>query len=653
MPRIWKRLTTIIGLGIQCFRITFRNMIGFVNLFRRHEDAEELRKKLQAARVEYPAQSHQFFVPNSSKDSILTKEVIASVIHAARPKLGCNGARDQAERVCAEARNLFAILAYLKKGQDICSFLDEGISDKDLPFERIKNSKSKFALQRKDRSRIETLDAWEEADLESLGGTQWCMIAPIFKDETKHYKFHMNTVLPFMDPEGDEEEEPVNKSGGGYSEVFTTRIHPAHHKFDNHWALTDRDHKVAIKRLHKSDSDEFEKERSIHTTLGQKKNASPHLVKLLATYEYKEKYHFIFPRADCNLRKYWNKNPTPEIDKKHFLWSLKQMYGIAKALNIIHNFRVTVKLDGKGRTSTGGVEFSVTKGEELFGRHGDIKPENILWFRRIPEHQYKREAGMEDQEGGVLQITDFGLGRFHGQDSKTEPQPNGVVGSPTYEPPECRLRRPVSRAYDLWSLGCLYLEFATWLIMGFDAIDHFSESRLRTSSLDPAFAEDYFFTVVHKPGGTNAEVRDDVVNWAQRLHEHPNCSKFIHDLVDLIMKDLLVVEAKDRIHARGLCDSFKDFLEKAKEDENYLCNPDPRPRKGSSRQGGKDSRPTQNESHTMSISPPKTSPKKPTSPKKSVAFEDEGSSSKSKQAGSRDLVDRSAGTLGRINENQN
>jgi serine/threonine protein kinase len=126
------------------------------------------------------------------------------------------------------------------------------------------------------------------------------------------------------------------------------------------------------------------------------------------------------------------------------------MAGIASALSSIHNFTVTYPLsvDGPGNVRLQkDAKLSVEKSEELYGRHGDIKPENILWFQETPD---------TDDEAGILQIADFGLGRFHGRESRSNVHPDGVVGSPTYEPPECKLHRPVSRAYDIWSLGYLY-----------------------------------------------------------------------------------------------------------------------------------------------------------------------------------------------------
>lgn len=385
--------------------------------------------------------------------------------------------------------------------------------------------------------------------------------------------------------------------------------------------MQDQDHKIAIKRLHNRDVEEFEKERSIHVTLGQKHNVSPHLVKLLATYEFQGKFHFIFPRANCNLRKYWIDNPAPSFTKKTLLWSLKQMTGIAIALNMIHNFRTTIPLDGKGHTLTDDAQFSVKHGEELFGRHGDIKPENILWFEHIPQHQRQySNHDSDDYEGGILQITDFGLGRFHGRDSKTEQQPNRVFGSRTYEPPECKLRRPVSRLYDLWSLGCLYLEFATWLLKGCDAIETVSEHRASPSTADPRLDDDYFFKVVRDDSGVpHAIVRDGVVDWARKLHTDEKCSEVIHDLVDLVMDDLLLIDAKDRIQTPWLCFRLRNFLEKAEADSAYLCKPDRRPRESKNRTMGES---------TIEFTP--NALKKSTSTKK-VSFGTQGESSRTRQ----------------------
>jgi serine/threonine protein kinase len=138
---------------------------------------------------------------------------------------------------------------------------------------------------------------------------------------------------------------------------------------------------VAIKKLISPDEREFEKEVIIRKKLGSKRTPHPHLIKLLATYRQKQKYHLMFPFANSNLRKYWEDRHNPKFDEPTLMWSLRQMTGLENALMTIHTFKVTVPLSvggaGGKRIQNDGA-LSVRKGEEWFGRHGDIKPENIL-----------------------------------------------------------------------------------------------------------------------------------------------------------------------------------------------------------------------------------------------------------------------------------
>jgi serine/threonine protein kinase len=326
---------------------------------------------------------------------------------------------------------------------------------------------------------------------------------------------------------------------------------------------------IAIKKLYSSDEKEFQKEVTILKALGSKQKKHPHLIKLLATYRQEQKYHLMFPYADANLRTYWGDRPSPSFDDATVLWSLKQMVGIASGLSLVHNFSVTYPLsvDGPGNVRLHrDAKLSVEKSEELYGRHGDIKPENILWFQRSPD---------TDDEKGILQIADFGLGRFHGRDSRSRVPPESVQGSPTYEPPECKLHRPVSRAYDIWSLGCLYLEFITWLLKGSEEIEGFSDFRGRLAST--GLNDDYFFTIVKESNTeSDAVVREQVVTWVNKLHEHEKCSALIHELLDLIMREVLVTDANKRGDARWIYCQLKTCLIKAEEDRNYLLQPAPR-----------------------------------------------------------------------------
>jgi len=72
----------------------------------------------------------------------------------------------------------------------------------------------------------------------------------------------------------------------------------------------------------------------------------PHLIKLLATYKLKNKYHFLFPYAQFNLRMYWARNSLLEWEKTKVLWALEQLLGLASALHVIHEFNDHKWLNG-------------------------------------------------------------------------------------------------------------------------------------------------------------------------------------------------------------------------------------------------------------------------------------------------------------------
>jgi serine/threonine protein kinase len=254
------------------------------------------------------------------------------------------------------------------------------------------------------------------------------------------------------------------------------------------------------------------------------------------------------------------------------------MCGLASALRLIHTFRTTIDLKPRGGfLLNDDSKLEVVPGEEKYGRHGDIKPENILWFKNV--------------DGSiVLQITDFGLGRFHGRDSRSNVDPKTVNATPTYEPPECKLEKPVSRAYDIWSVACLYLEFITWLLEGTQAIHDFGDARGErgepsltindkryTIIRDAIINDDNFFTIIRiGDNSRRAVVRDAVVEWVKRLHTHKNCSDVLHDLLDLVMDHLLRPDSGERITSTHLKDKMDAILGKAKSDQDYLLKPSPR-----------------------------------------------------------------------------
>lgn len=251
----------------------------------------------------------------------------------------------------------------------------------------------------------------------------------------------------------------------------------------------------------------------------------PNLISLLATYAQHGEFNLIFPWAEFDLHQYWrqiNPSPSPEEHKDYLAWLAEQCMGIADGLSYIHryateSFRSLLHSTSFPLTSVVTVE-TLDKKEvcRLFGRHGDIKPENILWF---PLPGPRSPAGKAQ---GILKITDFGIAEFSTKPAVDKSRRGNTPNSPTYCAPEIDLQPPhgsglVSPSYDIWALGCVYLEFITWWIGAGEYVDEFTESRLMPdyhhfSKNEFPLCSDKFFTIETIPstGKQEAKVKDAV-----------------------------------------------------------------------------------------------------------------------------------------------
>lgn len=211
-------------------------------------------------------------------------------------------------------------------------------------------------------------------------------------------------------------------------------------------------------------------------------DAHPHLITLLATYEQFNRFYLVFPWAEADLRDYWSKiKPNPSFQYETIKWVATQCRGIAHGLLKIHQYESSMS----------------KKSRQLYGRHGDIKPENVLWFRDA--------CNMDNT--GTLKITDFGLTEFS-RHSKTYKTRSNLAVSPSYRPPECDLERaPIGRSYDIWTLGCLYLEMVAWLLGGWELVKDFRTKRLVVENPWPEMESDTFFELVQGKDSNSIAVR--------------------------------------------------------------------------------------------------------------------------------------------------
>lgn len=212
----------------------------------------------------------------------------------------------------------------------------------------------------------------------------------------------------------------------------------------------------ALKKFEAGHHQQFLDEKQALLHYSGQRTGHEHLTRLLMTYQIgngrRNEYFMIFPWAECNLEEYWTANPNNPADHEQQRWLLEQCRGLANGLRNVHKHPTLPK---RGKNKGNCVQDR--------GRHGDLKPQNILCFK------VQGESGTSQHR---LVIADFTLMRFHSVHSIDRPEGYTVGLSRTYRPPEVDLGKgaTISQSYDVWTLGCVYLEFVTWHLLGSDSL---------------------------------------------------------------------------------------------------------------------------------------------------------------------------------------
>lgn len=199
------------------------------------------------------------------------------------------------------------------------------------------------------------------------------------------------------------------------------------------------------------------------------------IVRLLTAFEYRERFYILFPYAnEISLERLWRSYNPPGVVQEpresvpvdaHWYtddWLVQECLGIASALAATHG------LDNDRQDAA----------KVLL--HADIKPENILCFRNSGSDVPVK-----------LKLADFGEAKVF--EPKNPLLANKVAHVMTYRPPEHFPGSPLTLNYDVWCLGCLFLDFVTWAILGQDGVDSFSSLREDEESGSEQVIEDTFF----------------------------------------------------------------------------------------------------------------------------------------------------------------
>ncbi|CAJ0550130.1 Ff.00g100600.m01.CDS01 [Fusarium sp. VM40] len=303
--------------------------------------------------------------------------------------------------------------------------------------------------------------------------------------------------------------------------------------------------RIALKETHPSSPEWFEREMRVLEGI-QKivlENPGLHIVTPIAGYKRKgSKTGFLmFPWAqEGNLKELWDREENrdgavlPDSPRTDFLlWTLRQMRGLCEALVQLHLDR---PIHG---SSTGG---------NTHCRHGDLKPENILVFR--------------EQNTNILKIADVGLGKFHAKSTDNRMKGNEytrtMTGTARYMPPEFdpRITRFISRRHDVWSLGCLFMEFIIWAAWGVKGLNQFSQV-----NIEQFWQDTHGSRVVHK----------SIKQWIGNITSVLPKETALGDLIRLV--DSQMLKPLDyRSTSKEVCEPLNAIVQRAHVDEAYCLN---------------------------------------------------------------------------------
>ncbi|KAJ9156221.1 Protein kinase [Pleurostoma richardsiae] len=518
--------------------------------------------KEQLSAVLCPGDRGRLFVPDDALHQIVTDEALQAQVRliTSSNQTGASITSDDAVKF----RKIFAVLTLIDQADKLPSFLAEGIQDADLALVKVhqpRDGQRTFDLRRKNAPDVPlaSFQGWTQSQLEQFDKSQWLFLSPVFSSvsqkKAKPLPLEDKVILPFTESTENAKKDHYR---GGNSEVFRVKLHPAHHDFA-HWDIPGLGEQpsFAVKRLLSTDEETFRREVEVLQRLSD--SAHPHVVSLLATYKYKGYYHLMFPWAEGDLRRLWNTHPNPNPGRNEARWLASQCSGIASALNHVHNGAYADKLKISDSSA------AAPRGDLLNGRHGDIKPENILVYNR-PE-RYTADPGF-------AKLSDFGGGLFF--DATKGPDPLHQV-TKTYRPPEYDTKcRPVSQSWDVWGLGCTFVEFVTWFLEGSTGLNEFAMRR--TTYKSPGVHSDEYFELFDpgETGTVTAFLKGSVLDWITDLYCHKNSSKFIRDFLEFITNRMFFVETEQLARASSAEVSMylTQLTKRCFEDDAY-CLPSP------------------------------------------------------------------------------
>ncbi|KAM5348937.1 hypothetical protein ACJ41O_008760 [Fusarium nematophilum] len=572
------------------------------------DEVQKFRRKIRGSLVK-SALGDKKFLPRGEVSKLVTEKTVKNLLPQASPSL--------VEFVCRRAQKAFLTVLWHNTNLHAImeSFQSSGLTDKYLPIGDPKAENGPCGMHDggtcKHAKALDVFHDWDDHEFSDFYKDQWTFCSPIFGKGGFRQELHANYILPFTWVSDDQKD-------GHFSSVFEAKLHADHHQDDSKTNVKyGQGNHVALKKLKRLRSEPgynvetaWESEAAALHQISELRHK--HLIGRKGAFKHGTECFIMFEWADGGtLRDVWQREATKrtELNGDRIMEVLEQLVGLAGALSKLHNTNTNTKTarmmsnktknpslepaktprtllsPGRDNNSPSSslqvpqIRFQPESSDEDYynsdnpddaneehWRHGDLRPDNILQFR-------------DSTWLGTLKIADFGLAKQHAlatshQDEHTQRK----YSTSQYEAPEvitnCNLRLPRSRRHDIWSMGCIILEFAIWLLYGYDGLDKFYKEREHINALK----ETLYFTVDSIE--RTAQLSNIAKGWMDyMLQFDPECNgdspSVLGDLIKLVKDRLLVVALpQDRMTELALKECRADAEELEEINETHKDTPD-------------------------------------------------------------------------------
>ncbi|KAL3600107.1 hypothetical protein FPOAC2_04338 [Fusarium poae] len=469
------------------------------------------------------------FLPKESIDKLVLKETVIQELSDPESRFKPAQEEEFIQWILHKAPRLFLTVLdsrIVKEPYDkyysLCSFRARGFDDDQMPWTDSSILRPIHASS--DRGWFDHV--WSKEMNTNFRRSQWRFVVPTITSKQFIYKLHAHQVLPFLKVVSDPKE-------GAFGRVYCVQVEKSHIDIG---FLVER---IAVKEImnsikqHEAVAEAWPNEVRV---LGKTKSLNdPHLITCIAAIERGNERYLLFPWAqDGNLREYWE-TPSERFHAKDAITeALVQLKGLATALRHLHYFGLRedgLPEDSDDLPTSLKDEYDQAR-TDISIRHGDLKPENLLWFL---------EETPDSKKTRYLKIADMGIAKRH----VVATQDRGCLtstryGTILYEAPEAQTSSSGrSRQYDVWSMGCITFEWVIWILYGNEQLKRFY-SHLKSNGNE--FTPYYQLDARYIP--KTAKVHHAVVHWMSHMmtkHSELQEESAIRDLLELVKDRLLVV----------------------------------------------------------------------------------------------------------------